>query len=85
MGEVVSHRGCAEEDNNIVNQMWLLLHSKPCHLPPLTHTEGRLFCKPAATDPRAAPSLDITLRCVCTVYAQTVMHLLEWILWQKYG
>lgn len=31
-----------EEDNNIVNQMWLclLLHSKPWHLPSLVNTEG---------------------------------------------
>lgn len=34
--------GRVEEDNNIVNQMWLclLLHSKPWHLPSMVNTEG---------------------------------------------
>lgn len=51
VGQVVMSCGCEqEEDNNIVNQMWLrlLLPSQPWHLLPLTHAKGTLFAKPAA-------------------------------------
>lgn len=75
--------GGVEEDNNIVNQMWLclLLHSKPWHLPSLVNTEGGFFEKPFCHKHSLQESLS-TLHTVsvCTVHAESVMHLFKWLL-----
>lgn len=81
LGGGVSLYGGVEEDNNIVNQMWLrlLLHSKPWHLPSLVYAEGGFLktCCHERTYKRESG-----YDSVCTECAHTEIHLFKWILQQ---
>lgn len=77
--------GTVEDNNNIVNQMWLflLLLSKPWHLPPLVNREGGFLqtCCHKHTIYKTA-CVHYTLP-VCTGCTQKAVHLLQRVLLEE--